>query len=187
MLPDKKIVDGIASNNSKVLNQVYREMLPYVESYVVQNGGTKDQTPDVFQEAMIIICAKIRSGTLQLHCKFSTYLIAVCKKVWIQERKKQISRLKKMNEIAFVSEQQETYAREETDEMKELFYKHFNKMGTTCRMILKLYINGATIEDIRKTMGFKNVHQTSDKKYRCIKALIASIKNDPKFRKFRNG
>jgi RNA polymerase sigma factor (sigma-70 family) len=187
MLPDKKIVEGIASHDSTVLNQVYREILPCVESFVVQNGGNEEQALDVFQDAMMIIYDKICKGTFSLQCKFSTYLYAVCKKVWIQEHKKQISRLKKLNEIAVVAEKEARYAQEGTDEMMELFHKHFNLLGKGCQKMLRLYFNGATIEDIREFMGFRTVHQASDKKYRCKKALIESIRNDPKFRKFRHG
>lgn len=187
MLPDKKIVEGIASHDCKVLNQLYKDVLPFVESFVLQNGGTREQSQDVLQDAMIIIYKKIRKGSFTLQCKFSTYLCSVCKKIWIQERKKQISRLKKLEELSTVAEHQVEYLQPEPDEKVKLFHKHFNTLGKGCQKMLKLYFNGATIEDIRNIMGFRTAHQASDKKYRCIKTLIERIQNDPKYRRYKNG
>lgn len=185
MRPDDKIIQGIAAHDSNTLKEVYRDMLPFVEAYVVHHGGTTDQAKDLFQEAMIIIYSKIEEGNLVLHCKFSTYLYAVCKRIWIQDRKKHYLRTNKLKEISLVSEPETPYGREDMDEAKELFEKHFGKLGPDCQMILGMHFNGLTIEEIRKAMNISTVHHASDKKYRCKKKLIESIKGDPLFRKLK--
>jgi RNA polymerase sigma factor (sigma-70 family) len=186
MLSDKEITEGIAAHKSCVLNHVYSEYFPYVESFILQHGGTNDQAKDVFQDAMIIVYKKISSGKFSLHCKFGTYLYAVCKRIWIQDRKKHFSRLNKLSEISAVAESASKYNPDGMEEAKELFEKHFQKLGPECQKILRLYFNGSPIEEIRKIMGISTVHHTSDKKYRCKKALIERIKKDPLFRNYRN-
>ncbi|MDF1570023.1 MAG: sigma-70 family RNA polymerase sigma factor [Bacteroidales bacterium] len=185
MRPDHKIIQGIAAHDNSTLKEVYQEMLPYVEAYVIHHGGTTDQARDLFQEAMIIIYRKIEAGNLELHCKFSTYLYAVCKRLWIQDRKKHFLRANKLKEISAVSEPETPYGREDMDEARELFEKHFNALGPDCQLILSMHFNGLTIEEIRKAMGISTVHHASDKKYRCKKKLIDAIKADPLFRKFK--
>ncbi len=185
MRPDQKIIEGIRAHDSSTLKEVYRDMLPYIEAYVVHHGGTTDQARDLFQEAMIIIYSKIDEGNLELHCKFSTYLYAVCKRLWIQDRKKHYLRTNKLKEISAVSEPESPYGRADMDEAKELFEKHFRSLAPDCQLMLRMHFNGLTIEEIRNVMGISTVHHASDKKYRCKKKLIERIKADPLFRKLK--
>ena len=141
---DNEIIEGIAADKSKVLLYVYREYSPYIEKYVVQHGGTIDQAQDLFQEGMIIIYKKIVAEDLELYCKFSTFLYAICKRVWIQERRKTILRFNKMKESGIAAEPSTPYGHEHTDEARELFDKHFKQLSPDCQKILLL--NGAFIK-----------------------------------------
>ncbi len=186
MLSDKEIVEGISNNHSPALNFVYREFFPYTEAYILQQGGTREQAEDIFQDAMVVICDKINCGKFSLHCKFSTYLYAVCKRIWVQDRKKYYLRMNKLNTLELLAESESSYGRDSIDEAKELFEKHFKKLSPECQHILTMYFNGITIEEIREVRGITTVHHASDKKYRCKKNLIERIKADPNFRKMRN-
>jgi RNA polymerase sigma factor (sigma-70 family) len=167
-----------------VLLFVYKEYYPLIENYVHQHGGNTDQAKDLFQEGMIIIYKKVSAGNLKLFCKFSTFLYAVCKRIWIQERKKAMLRIYKMKESSLVAEPSTTYGEETIDEVKLLFDKHFEQLSPDCQKILRLHFNDCTNEEIRLAMGYNTVHHVVDRKYRCKKSLIDRIKNDPTFRKF---
>lgn len=181
---DNEITEGIAADKSKVLLFVYHEYFPYIENYVVQHSGTKDQAKDLFQEGMIVIYKKIITGELELYCKFSTYLYAVCKRIWIQDRRKAMLRINKMKDSGIAAEPITPYGHEYTDEAKELFYKHFKQLSPDCQKILRLHFNDCTIEEIRDALGYQTAHHVMDRKYRCKKSLIDRIKKDPKYRKF---
>ena len=186
MRPDHQIAEGIASHDSDTLTYIYEELYPYIEAYVVHHGGTEDNARDVFQDAMLIIYKKILKKDLSLHCKFSTYLYAVSKNIWIQNRKKHYLRINKLKEMPVVAESTPDYGFGEMDDTKELFYKHFRKLDHDCQKLLGLYFNGATLKEIRDSLGMASVQQVSDKKYRCKLKLIESIKNDPNYRKMNN-
>ena len=186
MRSDQEILQGIASHDSCTLTYIYDELYPYVEAYVVHHGGTEDNARDVFQDAMIIVYKKIVAENLILHCKFSTYLYAVSKNLWIQNRKKHFFRINKLKEMPAVAESETNYETAVDDDSKALFDKHFRKLGPDCQKILRLYFNGATLEEIRKEMGISTLHLVSDKKYRCKKNLIERIKGDPNYRKPSN-
>lgn len=185
MLSDKEIIEGIASNKNSTLHFIYEEIYPSVEGYILQNGGTADQAKDVFQESLIIILNKIQSESLELYCKFSTYLYAVSKRVWIQDRRKEFFRSNKLREAISVAESENTYGNEYIEEARELFLKHFVRLPEDCQKLLTLYFNNVPIEEIRREMKFKTDHHASDKKYRCKKNLIERIRRDPNFRKFK--
>lgn len=184
MPSDNEIIEGIISHDRKVLNYVYKELLPYVDAFVVHHGGSSDNARDIFQEGMIIIYRKIESGNFTLQCKFSTYLYAVCKRLWIQERKKYLHRLEKVKEINVVAESPAVYETE-PDAAQELFQKHFSKLSPECQQILRMYFNGVPLEEIRKALEINTVHHASDKKYRCKKNLIDRIRKDPLFIKMK--
>jgi RNA polymerase sigma factor (sigma-70 family) len=186
MRSDQEILRGIASHDSGTLNYIYDELYPYVEAYVVHNGGSEDNARDIFQDAMIIVYKKIMAENLVLNCKFSTYLYAVSKNLWIQNRKKHFSRINILKEMPAVAESETNYEKVVDDESKELFDKHFSRLGPDCQKILLLYFNGATMEEIRKEMGISTLHLVSDKKYRCKKNLFERIKGDPNYRKPNN-
>ncbi len=181
---DNEIIEGIAADTSKVLHYVYREYFPYIENYVVQHNGTTDQARDLFQEGMIVVYKKVNADALELYCKFSTYLYAVCKRIWIQDRRKAILRINKMKESGMAAEPTTSYGYENTDEAQELFDKHFKQLSPDCQKILRLHFNECTIEEIRDAMNYNTAHHVMDRKYRCKKSLIDRIKNDPTFRKF---
>ena len=182
---DKEIIEGIAEDKSKVLLYVYREYIPYIKNYVIQHSGTIDQAQDLFQEGMIVIYKKINAGELELYCKFSTYLYAVCKRIWIQDRRKALLRINKLKDADLAAEPSTPYGHEDIDEAKELFDKHFKQLSPDCQKILRLHFNDCTIEEIRNAMNYNTAHHVMDRKYRCKKNLIDRIKNDPTFRKFK--
>jgi RNA polymerase sigma factor (sigma-70 family) len=186
MQSDKEIIEGIASHDSGTLTYIYDEIYPYIEAYVVHHGGTEDHARDVFQDAMLTIYKKIIANDLSVTCKFSTYLYAVCKNIWLQNRKKHYLRTNKLKEISAVAEPVSDYGFNDTDETKELFEKHFRRLGPDCQKILRLYFNEFPLEEICEMMGFSSVHHVSDKKYRCKKNLIERVKGDPNYRKFKN-
>jgi RNA polymerase sigma factor (sigma-70 family) len=186
MQSDKDIIEGIASHDSGTLTYIYDEIYPYIEAYVVHHGGTKDHARDVFQDAMLTIYKKIIANDLHVFCKFSTYLYAVCKNIWLQNRKKHYLRANKLNEISAVAEPASDYRFNDTDERKELVEKHLRRLGPDCQKILRFYFNEFSLKEICEKMGFSSVHHVSDKKYRCIKNLIERVKRDPNFRKFKN-
>ncbi len=181
-LPDIKIIRGILEHKNRVIQYVYKECFPMVERMVINSGGNHEHAKDVFQEGMIIIYKKISTGELELTCKFSTYLYAVCKKFWLQEKRKRISRMKFVPSEPEMVEEAEPEINDNNDRIKQLFYKHFDQLSKDCQKMLILHINNATIEEIQKIMNYQNAHYTMDRKYRCKKSLMQRIKNDPKFK-----
>ena len=90
---DNELIRGIKIHDSAILIHVYDTYYPVIEGYIIHNQGTVDQARDIFQDAMIIVYNRIRSDELVLSCKFGTYLYAICKNLWTQERKKYLHRV----------------------------------------------------------------------------------------------
>jgi len=181
------LIKGIRHHDSAILEYVYETHYPIIEGYITHNQGTREQAMDIFQDAMIIVYKRIRSGDLVLSCKFSTFLYAICKNIWIQERKKHLQRAEKLRrhtlEVHDPGPADDPLLQ---DHLTDLFNKHFEALSKDCQKILSMYFNNFSIEDIRAAMNYKDLHHTADRKYRCKKSLIKRIVNDPLFKRLKN-
>jgi len=184
---DEKLIKGIRNHESPVLQYVYDTYYPIIEGYIIHNQGSRDQARDIFQDAMIVVYKKVRLGELELTCKFGTYLYAICKNMWIQERKKYLHRTQKLREQAqMVHDPGPADDPLLQNHLDHLFNKHFADLSEDCQKILSMYFNNFSVEDIRTAMNYKNLHHTADRKYRCKKSLVKRIVNDPLFKRLKN-
>ncbi len=184
---DKALIQGIRNHESPVLQYVYDTYYPIIEGYILHNQGSREQARDIFQEAMIVVYNKVKLGQLELTCKFGTYLYAICKKMWIQERKKYLLRNEKLRRQAMMV--QDPGPADDPllqNHLNHLFNKHFGDLSDDCQKILSMYFNNFSVEDIRTAMNYKNIHHTADRKYRCKKSLVKRIVNDPLFKRLKN-
>ena len=86
--PDQKYIDGIAANDSAIIRSIYKNFVPKVVFYVMNNSGDKDQAEDVVQEIMILLFNQAKANALQLTCPFDAYFFLLCKRKWLNELKK---------------------------------------------------------------------------------------------------
>jgi DNA-directed RNA polymerase specialized sigma24 family protein len=184
--PDIKIIRGILENDTRVIKDLNNECFPMVERMVINSGGDHEQAKDIYQEGWIIIWKKLSIGELELSCKFSTFIYAICKRIWFQEKKKKFSRMSQIPAAIDMVEESEHVIFKDDDRARKLILKHFRELSKDCQRILILHLNEAPIEDIQKIMNYQNTHYTMDRKYRCKKSLIQRITNDPKFKLLKN-
>lgn len=175
---------GIAENDFKVLDQIYRESLPEVIKYVRKNSGNFDDAKDVFQEGILVIFKKIQGNQLELTTSFHNYLFGVCKKIWLKKLRKRSGK-----EVAF--KDNEEYSYEETfdeDFIKtrkwRLFNKKFKSLPEECRKVLKMMFNGRSGKEIAQEMGYTEEY-AKRKKYKCKLALSTLIKESSEYKNLK--
>ena len=184
---EKALITGIRNHNSSILEHVYLTYFPMIEGYIIHNQGDRDQAKDVFQEAMIVLYNRIKSSELNLTCKFGTYLYAICKNIWMQERKKYQLHAEKLRQNPMVvNDPGPADDPLLQNHLTRLFNKHFDELSKDCQKILSMYFNNFTVEDIRSAMNYKDLHHAADRKYRCKKSLIKRIVNDPLFKRLKD-
>jgi RNA polymerase sigma factor (sigma-70 family) len=181
------LITGIRNHDSSILEHVYTTHYPIIEGYITHNQGSREQARDIFQDAMIIVYKRIKSNELELTCKFGTYLYAICKNIWMQERKKYLQRTQKLREQPLeVNDPGPADDPLLQNHLTDLFNKHFDALSKDCQKILSMYFNNFSVEDIRAAMNYKDLHHTADRKYRCKKSLINRIVNDPLFKRLKD-
>jgi RNA polymerase sigma factor (sigma-70 family) len=178
---DEQIIEGISQNDRKVMDYIYVRFYGKVEGFITGRGGNPEHIKDVFQEALYVIIKKVRKEGLTLTCTFSTYLLAVCKNIWMHDMRKSKVHHVEDSRLDIIQEEDEVDWNQE-EKLRDLFNHHFAKLSEDCQKLLRLHFRKASLSEIQKIFGYSSEHYTSDRKYRCKQSLYNRIRKDPKFK-----
>ena len=81
---DSEIILGILNDSKEILNRLYLTYFPMVLQLVLNNNGNEDDAKDVFQEAVIVLYNKVKSGNFELNSKLKTFIYSVCRRLWLK-------------------------------------------------------------------------------------------------------
>ena len=85
---DEHYIKGILEGNSKVIQELYTDLLPRITRFIVQNNGNEEEAMDIFQEGLVIIFNKARLASFRLTSSLYTFLYAICRNLWHNQLKK---------------------------------------------------------------------------------------------------
>ena len=81
---DSEVVLGILNNSDVILKRVYIAYFPMILKLIINNSGTPDDAKDIYQEAIIVLYNKIKSGDFELTSKLKTFIYSVCRRLWLK-------------------------------------------------------------------------------------------------------
>jgi RNA polymerase sigma factor (sigma-70 family) len=180
---EKALLQGLARSDKKAIEIIYRENYNMVQSLIINNSGSTDDAKDIFQEAMIVLYEKVRSGTFELNCLIKTYVYSVSRRLWLK-------RLQQMNRyVPAVENLQDTVPVEEDVEENERINSEFqamekaiNSLGEPCKSLLEAYyLEKKRMQEIALFFGYTNAENAKNQKYKCLvrlkKIFFAQYKN----------
>lgn len=170
---DREVVLGILNNSVEALNKLYAAYFPMVLQFILNNNGDEDDAKDVYQEAIIVLYNKVKSGSFELSSKLKTYIYSVSRRIWL---KKLAQQSKKTNNIA---DFEDILAVEEDLEQHEQKDMQFDKMktaldslGEPCKTIIQdFYIHDQSMQEICEKFGYTNTDNAKTQKYKCLQRL----------------
>ena len=180
---EKALLQGLARSDKKAIETIYRENYNMIQSLIINNSGSADDARDVFQEAMIVLYERVRSGSFELNCLIKTYVYSVSRRLWLK-------RLQQMNHYSQVTDNlQETVPVEEEIEENERINNEFQAMdkaisslGEPCKSLLEAYyLQKKNMQEIALSFGYTNADNAKNQKYKCLmrlkKIFFAQYKN----------
>ena len=179
---DIELINGLLSNNKKAIDYIYEHFFNRIKYYIQNKGGGIDDAKDVFQEALIVIYKKAKEDTLELKSQFFTYLMGVCKYIWLNVRKKKSNNtvtLKYEDTLKLKDSSVEQRIIEQ--ERYSVYEENFKKLGDLCQKVLQLFFKRKSMEEIAKAIGYETAHSVRTKKYKCQQQLKKLIHEDKKF------
>lgn len=61
-LQEVGLLKGLAAGDRKVIEGIYKDHFNMIQSLIVNNNGSADDAQDIFQEAMVVLYEKVRTG-----------------------------------------------------------------------------------------------------------------------------
>lgn len=185
--PDQLYIDGLAQNNSSIIQSIYKKFVPKVVHYIRTNSGDDDQAQDVIQEVLITIYNQSKTKGLQLTCPFDAYFFLLCKRRWLNEIKKTSSKevtLHGENVSIDESVQEMTFQTEVFDEKQSLFDEMFQKLGEKCQEVLKLSFITKTMEEVAEKLNVTYAY-VRKKKSLCTGQLTEMIQQSSRYQSLK--
>jgi RNA polymerase sigma factor (sigma-70 family) len=177
------IIEGLRHNDKDVLKYVYRHYFPMVRYFIIKNQGSEEDAEDMFQEAIVAVCQRVKRKKMSLDCSFKTYFYSVVRHMWLQylERNKVQYELSDMDEFLML-EEQEIY--DDFQSKKAIFQRRFLDLTELCQKVLLMVVDGITYEEIALTLGYKGKQYAIKRKYECMRSLINRVINDPEYKSY---
>ncbi len=182
--PEILLLQGMARNDRRAIETIYKENFNLVQSLVLKNNGTADDAKDIFQEAMIVLYEKVQSGTFELNCQLKTFLYSVCRRLWLKklvlENRFTIS--ESNEELAIVDEEVEEHQNRNAD--FGAMENAMRTLGEPCKSLIEaFYLQKKTMQDIASAFGYTNPDNAKNQKYKCLmrlkKLFFSQNKNGP--------
>jgi RNA polymerase sigma factor (sigma-70 family) len=170
---EKALLEGLALSDKKAIETIYRENYNMIQSLVINNNGTTDDAKDVFQEAMIVLYEKARSGTFELNCQIKTYVYSVSRRLWLK-RLQQLNRYSPPGESLeqTVPVEEEIEDHEKRNAEFEMMEKAIGSLGEPCKSLLEAYyILKQNMQVIAASFGYTNADNAKNQKYKCLMRL----------------
>lgn len=177
------LLQGLARNDRKALEWIYKENFNVVQSLIVNNNGTAEDAKDIFQETMIVLFEKIQSGNFELNCQLKTFIYSVSRRLWLK-RLLQQSRFQLSDaheDVVAVEEDIEEHDKRNMDFL--MMEKAMQSLGEPCKSLLEaFYLEKKNMQEIATNFGYTNADNAKTQKYKCLmrlkKLFFTQYKND---------
>jgi RNA polymerase sigma factor (sigma-70 family) len=180
---EKALLQGLARSDKKAIEIIYRENYNMVQSLIINNSGSADDAKDIFQEAMIVLYEKVRSGTFELNCLIKTYVYSVSRRLWLkrlQQMNRYVPTMENLQDTVPIDEDVEE--NERIDSEFQAMEKAISRLGEPCKSLLEAYyLEKKSMQEIASFFGYTNAENAKNQKYKCLvrlkKIFFAQYKN----------
>ncbi len=175
---DVEMIAGLKARNEKILRAYYKLFYSGIRHFVLKNSGSDEDARDLFQDVLLVLFQKVRNDSFVLTCTLGTYLYSVSRILWFKElnRRRHISAGSFMIED-YADNDRDIHETTELNERLEIYRKNFDSLSIDCQKVLRYFIEGMSITEITRKMGYKSEQHTKNRRYRCKQSLIRQIKN----------
>ncbi|HEY0042661.1 MAG TPA: sigma-70 family RNA polymerase sigma factor [Flavisolibacter sp.] len=166
------LLQGLAQNDKKAIETIYKENFNLIQALVINNNGSLEDAKDIFQEAMIVLYQKVKSGSFELNRQIKTFVYSVSRRLWLKRLMQQNKyRLyENTDDIVLVDDDMEVHEKRDTEFI--LMEKAMGSLGEPCKSLLEaFYMQKKGMQEIAGIFGYTNAENAKTQKYKCLVRL----------------
>lgn len=151
-----------------------------IVSQICANGGNSEDGSDIFQDAVLILIEKVKSGQFKGNSSIKTFLSAIARNLWLFELR---TRSRRKNRETLYTNLEDT-----TTGTEEVFFSNkqhldleniFIQIGENCKKILTgFYYEEKSMKELLADVAYENEQVLRNKKSKCMKKLKELIQNN---------
>lgn len=163
-MTDNEIVAHLAEGRYVAALRGVYSLMPEVRKFIIHNSGTVQDAEDIFQDALVVLCRKVKTADFRLTAPLKSFLMGIVKNCWLQELR-QRKRMPQGESTAEIAEVQGSI-----DELTYVTAKEaFNALGEKCkRLLIMFYFNKKSYREIAVELSFSDENTAKNQKYRCL-------------------
>jgi RNA polymerase sigma factor (sigma-70 family) len=162
------------------VRHLYQRYFDSVVAHVASNGGAPEDGADIFQEALLVMIDKVKTGVFRGESSLGTYLVGIAKNKWLHESRTRARR--RNREIAYLDTAgTEIDAPDGISPMStgERVGKLMQELGDVCRRLLTgFYYEDKSMRDLLTEFSYENEQVLRNKKGKCMKKLKEMLQRD---------
>jgi RNA polymerase sigma factor (sigma-70 family) len=171
-MQDQLLITKLRAGDPKGFQKLYA-YFPVIQKWLVANGCEKNQSQDVFQQALLVLCEKCQDPKFELTASIETYLFSVSKFVWYnysrKNSRKNLPLRQVPTELLELTASNDLDALYEKETKLDYAFKALEQISERCRTILQLfYLKKKTMAEIAKQFSFKSEKIAKNQKYKCL-------------------
>lgn len=167
---EQALLKGLALNDSKAIETIYKDNFAMVQTFIVQNNGSYDDARDVFQEAMIALYEKAKTESFVLTCQIKTYVYSICRRLWLkrlQQLGRYSNKVDNLDETVPVEEDLEIHEKRNAEFV--IMERAMNSLGEPCKSLLEgYYLKKMDMQELAIEFGYTNADNAKNQKYKCL-------------------
>lgn len=172
-ISEQDLLKRLAKNDKKAAETIYKDNYNMVQALIISNNGTADDARDIFQETMIVLYEKSRSGSFELNSLLKTFIYSVSRRLWLkrlQQLQKYSGRVENIAETIPVEEEIESH--EQRNRQFQAMEQSMASLGEPCRSLLEAYyLQKRSMTEIAGSFGYTNADNAKNQKYKCLNRL----------------
>ena len=178
------LLEGLAQNKRQAIETIYKQHYNMVQALIINNNGSSDDARDIFQETMIVLYEKARSGVFELNCQLKTFIYSVARRLWLKrlhQLQKFTSEVPVLENIIQIEEDIESHEKQHLE--FHMMDKALVRLGEPCKSLIEaFYLQKKNMTEIAGNFGYTNADNAKNQKYKCLmrlkKFFFAEYKNN---------
>jgi RNA polymerase sigma factor (sigma-70 family) len=182
----EELLERILQSDEEAITHLYDNYYHSVRYYIVKNSGTEEDAKDIFQEVLVVLFQKLRTGKFLLSSSLKTYLFSVASILWYKElrKRRQLPVTELFDEKNVDAEIIESINKKEKLDLLRLKYE---ELSEDCKQLIRMYLNNIPIKEITALMGYSSDQHTKNRQLRCKKSLLNKIQSSEQFKELGYG